>query len=291
MKELVEENIRDKIYIIRGQHVMLDRDLAALYDVETKQINRAAKRNIGRFPENFMFQLTDIEYDSLSNNTYLKYQIGTSKSNQGGRRYIPYAFTEQGVSMLSAVLRSETAVRISIQIMNAFVNMRRFIAANVGMFQRLDRVEQKQLEYDKKFEQIFDAIESKDVKLDKGIFYDGQVFDAYELVARIIKSATRSIILIDNYIDETVLVLFSKRKKNVKVTIYTKITKELLLDLERYNAQYPNISLHRFNKSHDRFMIVDDVVYHFGASLKDLGKKWFAFSRFEKDAVNMLVKL
>jgi hypothetical protein len=281
VKESTEDNIRDKIYVIRGLHVMLDRDLAELYHVKAIRLREQVKRNINRFPLNFMFQLTESESGFVVSQNAIP-----SKRHLGGS--LPYAFTEQGVAMLSSVLRSETAVRISIQIMNAFVNMRRLIVSNAGMFQRLDKVEQKQLEHDKKFSQVFDAIENRDLKPDKGIFYDGQEFDAYELVARIIRSATRSIVLIDNYVDETVLTLFSKRRKNVNVTIYTKVTKELLLDVAKYNAQYPNITIQRFSKSHDRFMIVDDDVYHFGASLKDLGRKWFAFSRFDKEAVKIL---
>ncbi len=288
-KELiVDEQIRSKIHTIRGVQVMLDEDLAELYVVKTKQINRAVKRNFDRFPEGFMFKLSKDEMHNL------RYQTGTS--SWGGRRYYPYAFTEQGVAMLSGVLKSATAVRISIQIINAFVAMRRFMASNAQIFQRLDNVEQKQIEfkieYDKKFDQIFDAIESKDIKAEKGIFFDGQIFDAYTFVSDIVRSAKSSIILIDNYVDDSVLTLFSKRNADVDVTIFTKdISKQLLLDLKKFNSQYPPVQIKEFKRSHDRFIIIDDDVYHFGASLKDLGKKWFAFSKFDKEAFKLLERL
>ena len=284
---LNDDEIKNKIYSIRGLQVILDEDLAELYKVKTKRLNEQVKRNIERFPREFMFQLTDSEFDSLRS------QFETSKNSKGGRRYLPYVFTEQGVAMLSGVLKSDTAVRISIQIMTAFVAMRRFIASGVQVFQRLDNIEQKQIGYDKKFEQIFDEIESKDIKPEKGIFFDGQVFDAYKFASDLIRDAHNSIILIDNYIDDSVLTLFSKRNKNVLVTIFTKeISKQLLLDLNKYNSQYPPIEVKEFKQSHDRFLIIDNKeVYHFGASLKDLGKKWFAFSKFDKEAFKLLDKL
>jgi hypothetical protein len=214
-------------------------------------------------------------------------------SSWGGRRNIPYAFTEQGVAMLSGVLKSDTAVRISIQIMSAFVAMRRFISSNAQIFQRLDVVERKQVEHDKKFDEIFDAIQSKGIKPEKGIFFDGQIFDAYKFISDIIRTANKSIVLIDNYIDDSVLTLFSKRNKNVQVTIFTKeISKQLSLDVTKYNLEYTPIELKEFKQSHDRFLIIDNKeLYHFGASLKDLGKSWFAFSKFDKEAFNMLNKL
>jgi phage regulator Rha-like protein len=284
-KELIVSRnpIKDKIHNIRGVQVILDSDLARLYNVETKQIKRAVKRNLSRFPLNFMFKLTKDEMQNL------RYQIGTS--SWGGQRYYSYAFTEQGVAMLSGVLRSDTAIKISIQIMNAFVSMRKFLLTNAQLFQRIDKTEQKILEHDEKFEKVFDAIENKEVK--QGIFFNGQIFDAYKFVSDLVRSAKKSIILIDNYVDDSVLVLFSKREKDVKVVIYTKnITKQLKLDLAKYNSQYLPISIKEFKNSHDRFLIVDDKrVYHFGASLKDLGKKWFAFSKFDKEAIKILGKL
>ncbi|MCX6710149.1 MAG: ORF6N domain-containing protein [Candidatus Woesearchaeota archaeon] len=282
---LSTDNIKSKIYTIRNMQVMLDTDLAEFYKVETKALNQAVKRNSERFPENFMFQLTEDEFENL------KSQIVTS--SWGGRRKLPYAFTEQGVAMLSGVLKSDTAVRISIQIMSAFVAMRRFISSNAQIFQRLDVVEKKQTEHNRKFDEIFNAIQNRDIKPEKGIFFDGQIFDAYRFISDIIRTADKSIVLIDNYIDDSVLTLFSKRNKNVQVTIFTKeISKQLSLDLDKYNAQYPLIKVTEFKQSHDRFLIIDNKeVYHFGASLKDLGKKWFAFSKFDKEAFNLLDKL
>lgn len=204
-----------------------------------------------------------------------------------------YVFTEQGVAMLSGVLKSNTAIKVSIQIMSAFVTMRNFISLNSQMFQRMDFIEKKQIENESKFDQIFDAIESKNIKPRKGIFFDGQIFDAYKLFSDIIRTANNSIVLIDNYIDDSVLTLFIKRKKNVKVTIFTKeLSKELLLDLKKHNLQYPSIEIKEFKESHDRFMIIDNKeVYHIGASLKDIGKKWFAFSKFDKEAFTLLDRL
>ena len=290
MKEIILENIniKDKIFTIRGVQVMLDRDLAELYGVLTGNLNKAVKRNIERFPEEFMFQLTKKEFDNLI------FHFGTS--SWGGIRKIPYVFTEQGVAMLSSVLRSKKAIEINIKIIKTFVSMRKFISQNAGIFQRLDNVEKKQLEYqittDKNFDKIFNALEDKSIKPKQGIFFNGQIFDAYKFVNDLIKTAKKQIILIDNYIDENTLLLFSKLK-NIEVVIFTKeITNKLKLDLEKYNSQYSPISIKVFKNSHDRFLIIDKKeVYHFGASLKDLGKKWFGFNRFEIDAFNILKKL
>ena len=234
---LSTNSIKRRIYTLRNQQVMLDKDLAELYYVTTKRLNEQVKRNIVRFPEEFMFQLTEFEKTEFEKNKlvancdHLKSLKFSSTS--------PYVFTEQGVAMLSGVLKSEIAVQVSIQIMNAFVNMRKFINSNAQIFQRLDRVEIKQLEHDKKFNEIFDTIQSKDIKPEKGIFFDGQIFDAYKFVSDLIKNSKKAIILIDNYIDDSVLTLFSKRNKKVQVTIFTKaISKQLPLDLEKYNLQY-----------------------------------------------------
>ena len=282
-----EKEIKNRIHTIRGIQVIIDEDLAELYKVKTGRLNEQVKRNKERFPKNFMFQLNEDEYDILIS------QFATSSLKWGGRRKLPYAFTEQGVAMLSAVLKSETAVKVSIRIMEAFVSMRKFLLTNAQLFQRLDKTEQKLLEHDNKFEQVFNLIESKEIKPEKGIFFDGQIFDAHKLFSDIIRTANTSIILIDNYIDDSVLTLFSKRKKSVKVTIFTKeISKQLSLDLEKYNSQYPQIKIKEFKQAHDRFMILDNKeVYHFGASLKDLGKKWFAFSKFDKEVFTLLNKL
>ena len=281
-------SIENKIYTIRGLQVMLDRDLALLYGIETKVFNQAVKRNIKRFPTEFRFELTNEEDKNLRS------QFVTS--SHGGTRYLPYVFTEQGVSMLSAILKSDIAIQISIEIINTFVNMRKFINNNSNLFQRLELLEKKQINYettsDTKFNEIFNAIEDKSIKPKQGIFYDGQIFDAYNFISDLIRNAQKNIILIDNFIDDSVLTLFSKNQ-NIDITIYSKtISKQLKLDLEKYNQQYKPIKIIKFDNSHDRFMIIDKTeIYHIGASLKDLGKKWFAFSKFDKDSIDMLGRL
>ncbi|MDP2302717.1 MAG: ORF6N domain-containing protein [Ignavibacteria bacterium] len=294
--------IQRKIYTIRNAQVMFDNDLAEFYGVNTKRLNEQVSRNIERFPEEFMFRLSDDEFENwksqivTSKQPGLRSQIATS-IKKGGRRYLPYVFTEQGVAMLSGVLRSETAVKMSIQIIGAFVAMRKFIINNAQLFQRIDTVEKRQLkhemEIDEKFEKVFNEMQSNQLEPKQGIFFDGQIFDAHKFVSWLIRKAEKSILLIDNYIDDTVLDLFTKRKKNVAVTILTKkITKELALDLNKFNAQYPAVEIKEFSDSHDRFMIIDNEdVYHIGASLKDLGKKWFAFSKFDKSAFMILKML
>ena len=282
-----KETIQNKIYTVRAMQVMLDSDLAQLYQVETKQLNRAVSRNLKRFPENFRFQLTREEYDEI-----LRYQIGTSNAGRGGRRYMPYVFTEQGVSMLSAVLKSDTAIEVSIKIMEVFVMTRKLIGTQLPMFDRLERIEQRISHHDEEFKILFDALDGNSLTAKQGIFYDGQVFDAYSFVSKLIKSAKHSIRLIDNYIDESVLTLLSKNQ-NAHITLYTKtISKQLKLDVKKYNAQYPTIEIKRLDVSHDRFLILDDaVIYHMGASLKDLGKKWFAFSKMDVESFGVLGRL
>ena len=265
---------------------MLDSDLASIYQVETKVFNQAVKRNANRFPESFRFQLVQEEFDAIN----LRSQIVTSSLNYGGRRYLPYVFTEQGIAMLASVLRSTVAIKVSIEIMNAFVEMRKMLMSNASLFHRLDKIELKQLEANQKFEEIFKALESDKLQSDKGIFYNGQIFDAYNFVSDIIRNAKTSIILLDNYVDDTVLTLLGKRNNNATTTIYTKnISNQLRLDVQRYNSQYPRIEIKIFSDAHDRFLIIDDVeLYHIGASLKDLGKKWFAFSRMDIEVGRML---
>ena len=294
MNELIKiSDIQNKIFLIRGLQVMLDNDLAHLYGVEIRVLNQAVKRNITRFPEYFRFQITQEEYMSVLRSQNVILERGRGKH----RKYLPYVFTEQGVAMLSAVLRSETAINVSIQIMQAFVEMKKFISINADMFYRLETIEKRQISYqietEQKFEQIFKALEDKSIKPKQGIFYNGQVFDAYLLIVDIIKSAKKSIILIDNYVDETVLAMLDKRKKNVNAVIYTKkISKQLQTDIEKHNAQYPKIELKKLTTAHDRFLIIDrKTVYHFGASLKDAGKKWFAFSKLEMNAEDIIEKL
>jgi hypothetical protein len=279
------EEIQRKICTVRSVQVILDSDLAQLYGVEVKRLNEQVKRNIERFPKEFGFQLTAEEIGNL------KSQIATS--SWGGRRKAPYVFTEQGVAMLSAVLHSETAIKTSIKIMNAFVAMRHFFLSNAQVFQRLDTLELKQLATDKKIDQVLTAIENKKIQPSQGIFFEGQIFDAYKFVSDIVRSADKSIVLMDNYVDDTVLTHLTKRKKDVKVTILTKtVSKQLALDVKKFNDQYPTIVIKEFNNSHDRFLIIDNkTVYHFGASLKDLGKKWFAFSKMDIGVGEMLRKL
>jgi hypothetical protein len=249
---------------------MLDRDLAMLYRVETGQLNRQVKRNIERFPSDFMFQLSKDEMEIL------KCQFGIS--SWGGNRYLPYAFTENGIAMLSSVLRSPTAIEANIRIMRAFTSMRHFLASNAQVFQRLSNIEYHQIETDKRIDEVFKRIDAQ-TPPKQGIFFDGQVFDAYRFVSDLVKKAKRSIILIDNYVDDSVLILLDKRKDNVAAKIYTQnISPQLQLDLNRHNSQYPEIVVEQFNKAHDRFLLIDEDVYHIGASIKDLGKKWFAFT-------------
>lgn len=283
-------NLENKIFTIREMQVMLDSELAKLYQTETKYINRAVHRNPDRFPSTFAFQLDETEWDSL------KFQIGTLEDQKGRgqhRKYLPWVFTEQGVAMLSAVLNTNKAVQISVQIMQAFIAMRKFLINNAIIFQRMNVLEVKQNKTDEKLEEILKILESNQPKPDKGIFFDGQIFDAYLFVSDIIKKAQTKIILIDNYVDESVLGILSKRGKNVSSIIYSKVvSKQLRIDLKKHNSQYPEIKIVEFNGAHDRFLIIDNhELYHFGASLKDLGKKWFAFSRMDSFTISLLDKL
>jgi len=314
------ENIENLIQVIRGKQVILDRDLARLYRVETFRLNEQVKRNIERFPEDFMFQLSKEEFENwksqfaISNkDEFSRSQIVTSNpedinmSSQNARTSpkkrplsaLPYAFTENGIAMLSSVLRSPIAIATNIQIMRAFTAMRRFIAANAQVFQRLEVIEHTQLslaahqeEADKKFEEIFRRLDDGSVTQKQGIFYDGQIFDAYVFITERVREAKKRIMLIDNYIDETVFTILDKRPKGVKAKVYTKnLTPQLALDLEKHNAQYAPIEVEPFDRSHDRFLCIDETVYHIGASLKDLGKKWFAFAKMELTTDELLTKI
>lgn len=284
------QEIENRIFTIRGTHVMIDRDIAKMYDVETKVLNQAVKRNLERFPEKFRFQLLQDERNELVTNCDRLKKLKHSS-------VLPYAFTEQGVAMLSAVLNSKTAIQVSLQIMNAFVEMRKFITSNANVFQRLDIIEKNHLQFksetNQNFDEIFHAIDGKRLNPEQGIFFEGQMYDAYTFASDLIRSAKKSIILIDNYIDDSVLTMLSKRQNNVFATIYTKsISKQLKLDLKKHNSQYPAIMAYEFKNAHDRFLILDETqVYHFGASLKDLGKKWFAFSRMDFMTNEVLQKL
>ncbi len=284
------ENIKNLIYTIRGKQVMLDSDVAMLYHYPTKRINEAVRRNIERFPENFCFKLTEIEAENLRS------QIATSsleKENYGGRRYLPYVFTEQGIAMLSGLLKNDIAIQVSINIMNAFVEMRRFIATNGQVFERLTSIEYRVLEqnkmlteHEKKFEKVFDELQKNEkIGFKQSIFFDGQIYDAYSLIIDIIKKAKQKILIIDNYIDDSILKMLSKKNRNVEVIILTLQNTSLnKLDINKFNKQYPTLKVAYTNKFHDRFIVIDTKeLYHCGASLKDLGKKCFAISKIEDD--------
>lgn len=277
--------ITNKILIIRDEQVMIDKDLAEMYQVQVKRLNEQVKRNIERLPSSFRFQLSDKEKDELVANCDRFDSLKHSSTN-------PYAFTEQGVAMLSSVLRSSVAVQVSIEIMNAFVLMRKLIGHNTIQQLRISNIENKLIEHDQRFNQIFAALEKNELP-QKGVFFDGQVFDAYVFVSDLIRSANKSIVLIDNYIDDSVFALLAKRKKGIKCICYTKnITSVLKLDLKKHNSQYDSITLRPLKDAHDRFLIIDDdELYHIGASLKDLGKKWFGFSKMDIDVLHLIERL
>ncbi|HIU40878.1 MAG TPA: ORF6N domain-containing protein [Candidatus Aphodocola excrementigallinarum] len=298
MNELKEQaNIRNLIYEVRGKQVMLDSDLAFLYGCTngTKDINKAVKRNIERFPSNFYFQLTKEEFQNL------KFQIGTSNIKEhGGIRKLPYVFTEQGVAMLSSVLRTKNAAKVSVNIMNAFVYMRRFINENKDIFKRVIEIENKTdyiestlKEYDKNFEVIFGKFDRKE-DLKSKLFFDGEIYDAYSLLVDIISKASKEIIIIDNYVDKVTLDILSKKKVNVMVLLITDENKSKLTktDINKFNNEYPLLKIKYTNTFHDRFIIIDNKeLYHLGASLKDLGKKVFGINKIEDISVlNQILK-
>lgn len=279
--QLAVPTIQSKIALIRDQQVLLDRDLTRFYGVEVSQMNRQVKRNIERFPEDFMFQLTKAENEAL------KCQFGISKQ-RGGDRRLPYAFTEQGVAMLSGLLRSEVAIAANIMIMRAFVTMRRFLTMNAQIYQRLDRIEGQQLmdnqwraETESKIETILDKLEEKTPSpTAEQIFATGCIWDAWQFVSELIRGAKVRIILIDNYVDDRVLTLLCKRKEGVSATIHTRYNQHFLLDLEKHNQQYSAITAVQIpHKHHDRFLVIDDVVYLLGASVKDMGTGLCAITR------------
>jgi len=281
------KEIQSMIYTFRGRQVMLDSDLARLYQVETKYLNRQRNRNAERFPEDFCFQLSKEEYEIL------RCQNVTSKNENGsgGRRYLPYVFTEQGIAMLSSVLKSEVAAKASINIMRAFVEMRKFLISNNEMFARLDRVELKQLETDKKLEEVFDYIATtKEVK--QKIFFNGQIYDAFSLMVEIVEKAEKELILIDNYVDVNTLNILSKKKDGVNVLIVTSGNGNLTdKDIAKFNSQYPKLTVKISKDFHDRFLIIDrKEVYHIGASIKDAGKKSFGITKLEEqDLIDSLL--
>jgi len=284
-----DQTIQNKIFTVRGLQVMLDADLAELYGVETKRINEAVKNNPDKFPSDFYFELSK-EEDEI-----LRSKISTFKESLKNRKYSSKVFTEQGVYMLATILKSKIASDITISIIRTFAQMRKLINDNSLLLSQFKELEKRQLSYeiktDEKLDKIFEAIEATEIKPKQGIFYDGQIFDAYIFINDLIKSAKKTITVFDNYIDESVLTLFSKNQ-TVQITIYTKnISKQLKLDVEKYNSQYKQIELKKFDLSHDRFLLIDDEVYHIGASLKDLGKKWFAFSKMDKASFEIMERL
>ena len=279
--------IQNMIYAIRGKQVMVDSDLATLYQVTTKRLNEQVRRNKNRFPSEFMFRLTAEEYE------YLRSHFATSSEDNahGGRRYMPYVFTEQGIAMLSAVLKSDIAVEVSVKIMNSFVEMRRFLISNQELFSRLDRIEIKQLETDRKFEEVFNYM-AANTEIKQNIFYDGQIYDAFSFIVGLIRKAKKKIILIDNYVDVYTLNILCKKNQGVDVVIATAGKGSLSAkDITKFNAQYPKLSVKTTTDFHDRFLILDKIeVYHIGASIKDAGKKSFGITKIEdKDLIQSLI--
>ena len=286
MELITKDDLKAKIFTIRGIQVMLDRDLALLYGVQTKVLNQAVKRNKERFPESFAFTLNKIETLELVTNCDRLKSLKHASS-------LPHVFTEQGVAMLSTVIRSETAIKVSIQIMETFVRIRKQIQSNDELIHRLIFLEKKQHVTEEKVDFILKSMESERIPQSKGIFFEGQLFDAYVFANELIKSAKHSIILIDNYIDETTLLMLSKRNPACKAIIYTsKVNPQLQLDLAKHNEQYPTIEIKTLKTAHDRFLILDEKeLYYIGVSLKDLGKKWFAFSKINEFLMEVLKRL
>ena len=289
-KELIQnEEIKNLIYTIRGKQVMLDSDVAMLYQYDTKNVNKAMKRNRERFPEDFCFKLTEDEFKNL------RFQIGTlnKKVNNGKvtRKYLPYVYTEQGIAMLAGILKNDIAIKVSIMIIRAFIEMRKFIMSNTQVFERLTNVEYKLIEHDKKFDKVFNELQ-RDENIKQKIFFKGQIYDAYSLVVKLIKRADKKIVIIDNYIDDSVLDILMKKKKDVEVEIVTSNNCKIEnLDVSKFNEEYPSLKITQNNKFHDRFILIDNKeLYHLGASIKDLGKKCFGITKIEdEDILNKFV--
>ena len=277
-RELSIEDIKNLIYTIRGKQVMLDSDVARLFDYATKDLNRNVKNNIERFPEYYCFQLTEEEYKSL------RCKIFTLNENGRGqhRKYLPYVFTEYGITMLAGLLKSDIAVNVSIKIVNTFIEMRKFLIQNGQIFERLTNIEYKLLEHDKKFNEVFNQLQVEE-NIKQKIFFEGQIYDAYSLIIDIIKKANKKILIIDNYIDDSVLKMLTKKKNNVEVVILTSDKSNIQqIDIQKFNKEYPILKVAKTNKFHDRFIIIDnEEMYHLGASIKDLGKKCFGINKIE----------
>ncbi len=313
--EISNGDIKNLIYTIRGKQVMLDSDVAMLYNYETKKVNQSVKRNIDRFPERFCFQLTEDEFSNLrsqivtlnKNNVNenseinsLRSQFATLNENIGRgkhRKYLPYVFTEQGIAMLSGILKSEVAVQVSIKIMDAFVEMRKFIGINKILFEKVITIENKMnkkfIEQDKKFDMIFNQLQHEE-SIKQRIFFEGQIYDAYSLIVDIIKRANKKILIIDNYIDDSVLKMLAKKKKNVEVVILTSNKSNIQnIDIQKFNKEYPILKIAKTNKFHDRFIVIDNKdMYHLGASIKDLGKKCFGINKIEdKEIIEKIINI
>jgi hypothetical protein len=289
---LIKSEIEARIYTIRGMQVMIDSDLAILYGVQTKRLLEQVRRNIERFPSHFMIQMEENEVDSLRS------QIATLKNQSLKRargkhfKYRPFVFTEHGVAMLSSVLKSSTAIETSIYIIESFVKYRNQSSRYILLFQQMEQMKNQITDHESSIKKILQKLEPTFTQ-SSGIFFNDQIFDAYVFSSELIIKAKKSIILIDNYIDETTLLQLSKRNKKVSCTIYTeRITEQLKLDLEKHNAQYQSIEIRILKNAHDRFIILDEKeLYHLGASLKDLGKRWFAFSKMDGLADQILTQL
>ena len=292
--DISNEEIKNLIYTIRGKQVMLDSDVAMLYHYQTKRINEAVKRNKERFPENFCFQLTTEEIENIkmpnevlnfkSENNWSQFATSSKSENikHRGKKYLPYAFTEQGIAMLSGLLKNDIAVQVSINIMNAFVEMRKFLIQNGQIFERLTNIEYKLLEHDKKFNEVFNQLQVEE-NIKQKIFFEGQIYDAYSLIIDIIKKANKKILIIDNYIDDSILKMLTKKNNNVEVVILTSDKSNIQqIDIQKFNKEYPILKVAKTNKFHDRFIIIDnEEMYHLGASIKDLGKKCFGINKIE----------
>ena len=287
--EFAIEDIKNLIYTVRGKQVMMDSDVANIYHCETKYVNRVVKRNTERFPEEFCFQLNENEFEVL------RCQFVTLNENGRGqhRKYLPYVFTEQGIAMLSALLKSDVAVSVSVNIMKAFIEMRKFLMLNGQVFERLTSVEHKLLEHDKKFDEVFNQLQLEE-NIKQRIFFDGQIYDAYSIIIDIIKKANNKILIIDNYIDDSILKMLTKKKNNVEVIILTSNKSNIQnIDIQKFNKEYPILKIAKTNKFHDRFIVLDSKeMYHLGASIKDLGKKCFGINKIEdKEIIEKIINL
>ena len=292
---LSNEEIKKLIYTIRGKQVMLDSDVAMLYHYETKKINQAVKRNIDRFPERFCFKLTEEELETMWSQFVTTSKLEDNKYRS--KKYLPYVFTEQGIAMLSGLLKNEIAVQVSIKIMDAFVEMRKYINLNKHLFEKVVTIESKMdkkfIEYDRKFDEVFNQLQQEE-NIKQRIFFDGQIYDAYSLIIDIIKKANKKILIIDNYIDDSVLKMLTKKNKNVGVVILTSDKSNIQkLDIKKFNKEYPILKVAKTNKFHDRFIVIDNKeMYHLGASIKDLGKKYFGINKIEDiDIIQKLINL